>query len=110
MQRFSVLLFAAALAAPVCSTGDGSGGGDDVSATCGNAVCDSGETETSCPADCSQTGDQWGQQLNNRPVDYNAALRIASLRLAGQHPTMADINAVASAADDAAKKPVYNGR
>jgi hypothetical protein len=109
MQRISVLLFAAALAAPACSTGDGSGGGDDVSATCGNAVCDPGETESTCPADCSATGDQWDQQLNNRTVDYNAALRIASLRLTGKLPTMADINSVATAADDAAKKTVYNG-
>jgi len=106
MQRISVLLFAAALAAPACSTGDGSGG-DDVSATCGNAVCDTGESEASCPADCSSTGDQWDQQLNNRVYDYNAALRIASLRLTGSLPTMADINAVAQAPDDAAKKAAY---
>ena len=107
MQRISVLLFAAALAAPACSTGDGGGGGDDVSATCGNAVCDSGETEASCPADCSATGDQWDQQLNSRVTDYNAALRIASLRLTGALPSMADINAVATAPDDAAKKTAY---
>lgn len=108
MQRISVLLFAAALAAPACSTGDGTGGGDDVSATCGNAVCDSGESESSCPADCSSTGDQWDQQLNSRTTDYNAALRIASLRLTGSLPSMADINSVAGAPDDAAKKTVYN--
>jgi len=106
MQRISVLLFAAALAAPACSTGDG-GGGDDVSATCGNAVCDTGETEASCPADCSQAGDQWDQQLNSRVTDYNAALRIASMRLTGTLPSMADINAVAQAPDDNAKRTAY---
>jgi len=106
MQRISLLLFAAAIAAPACSTGD-SGGGDDVSATCGNAVCDPNETSTTCPADCSTTGDEWDQQLNSRVVDYNSALRIASLRLTGSLPSMADINAVANAGDDAAKKPVY---
>jgi hypothetical protein len=109
MQRISLLLFAAAtLAAPACSTGDGSGG-DDVSATCGNGVCDPNETEATCPADCSAGGDQWDQQLASRVVDYNAALRIASLRLTGMLPSMADINAVATAGDDAAKKPVYEG-
>ncbi len=106
MQRISVLLFAAALAAPACSTGDGSGGGDD-STTCGNGVCDTGETEASCPADCTQAGDQWDQQLNSRVVDYNAALKIASLRLTGALPSMADINAVAQAPTDDAKKTAY---
>src|SRR5258706_573046 len=72
MQRISVLLFAAALAAPACSTGDGSGG-DDVSATCGNGVCDPNETNTTCPADCTTGGDEWDQQLASRVVDFNAA-------------------------------------
>jgi hypothetical protein len=106
MQRISVLLFAAALAAPACSTGDGSGGGTD-STTCGNGVCDTGETEATCPADCTQAGDQWDQQLNSRVVDYNAALRIASMRLTGSLPSMADINAVAQAPTDDAKKTAY---
>ena len=106
MQRISVLLFAAALAAPACTTG-GSSGGDDVSATCGNGVCDSGETEATCPADCSQAGDQWDQTLASRVVDYNAALRIAAMRLTGALPSMADINSVANAPTDAAKKTAY---
>jgi len=109
MQRISVLLFAAALAAPACSTGDGGNGGGGTSDTCGNAVCDTGETEASCPADCASAGDQWDQQFNGRTVDYNAALKIASLRLTGKLPTMADINSIATAADDTARKTVYNG-
>src|SRR5437016_4025436 len=106
MQRISLLLFAAALAAPACSTGDASGG-DDVSATCGNGVCDPNETATNCPQDCSAGGDQWDQQLASRVVDYNAALRIASLRLTGSLPSMADVNSVAQAGADAAKKVAY---
>jgi Protein of unknown function (DUF1588) len=106
MQRISVLLFAAALAAPACTTG-GSSGDDGTTATCGNGVCDSGETEASCPADCSQAGDQWDQTLNSRVVDYNAALRIASMRLTGSLPSMADINSVANAPTDDAKKTAY---
>ena len=107
MQRISLLLFAAALAAPACSTGNS--GGDDVSATCGNAVCDPNEDSTSCPADCTTTGDEWDQQLNSRVVDYNAALRIAALRLTGALPTMAEINSIATAPDDASKKAAYEG-
>src|SRR4051812_31559262 len=106
MQRISVLLFAAALAAPACSTGDGSGG-DDVSATCGNGVCDPNETNATCPADCTTGGDQWDQQLNSRVVDYSAALRIAALRLTGALPSMTDINTVAQAGDTGAQKAAY---
>src|SRR6267378_2020162 len=99
MQRISLLLFAPAIAAPACSTGD-SGGGDDVSATCGNAVCDPNETSANFPADCTTTRDEWDQQLNSRVIDYSSALKIASLRLTGMLPSMADINAVANAGDD----------
>ncbi len=105
MQRISLLLFAAAIAAPACSTGGS--GGDDTSSTCGNAVCDPDETEASCPADCSASGDQWSQQLNARVVDYNAALKIASLRLTGTVPSMADINSIASLTDVTAQKAAY---
>jgi uncharacterized protein DUF1588 len=108
MKRISLLLFAAAFAVPACSTGD-SGGGDDVSATCGNGVCDPNETSTNCPADCSSGGDEWDQQLNSRVVDYNAALRIAALRLTGALPTMAEITQVSGAPDDASKKAAYEG-
>ena len=107
MQRISVLLFAAALAAPACTTGDGSSGGDDGNSntTCGNGVCETGETGTSCPTDCES--DQYQQVLDSRVVDYNAALRIASMRLTGSLPSMADINSVANAPSDDAKKTAY---
>jgi hypothetical protein len=57
----------------------------------------------------SQTGDEWDQLLGQRVVDYNAALRVAALRLTGKLPTMAEINQVAQAGDDAAKKTAYEG-
>ena len=57
----------------------------------------------------SQTGDEWDDLLAQREVDYNAALRIAALRLAGRLPTMDEINAVAQAPDDPAKKVAYEG-
>ena len=57
----------------------------------------------------SQTGDEWDQLLGQRVVDYNAALRIAALRLTGKLPTMAEIDAVKNAPDDAAKKTAYEG-
>lgn len=107
MQRISVLLFAAALAAPACSTGDSGGSGTNTGDTCGDGVCQTGESAASCPTDCTATGDQWDQQLQSRTTDYNAALRIASLRLTGKLPTMADITAISGAPDDAAKKVAY---
>jgi hypothetical protein len=53
------------------------------------------------------SGDEWDQLLGQRVLDYNAALRTAALRLTGKLPTMDEINQVANAADDAAKKVAY---
>jgi hypothetical protein len=55
------------------------------------------------------SGDEWDQLLGQRVLDYNAALRVAALRLTGKLPTMAEINQVAQAGDDAAKKTAYEG-
>lgn len=93
MKRISALLLAAALAAPACSsdqTGDDDGMGSGSGSGSGSGVVD-----------------QWEQALNDRVTDYNAALRIAALRLTGGLPTMAEINQVANAGDDAAKKAAY---
>jgi hypothetical protein len=54
--------------------------------------------------------DPYEEELNRREVDYNAALRIAALRLIGDLPTMAEINEIAAAPDNAAKKVVYEAR
>src|SRR5262245_17659787 len=94
MKRISALLLAAVLAAPACSSdqsdddgmGSGSGSGSG-----------------------SQTVDQWEEALNERVLDYNAALRIAALRLTGALPTMTEINQVANAGDAAAQKVAYEG-
>lgn len=51
--------------------------------------------------------DEWDQKLADRQVDYNAALRIASLRLTGELPILADIKALGSAANLAEAKAIY---
>lgn len=51
--------------------------------------------------------DEWDRKLGERQLDYNAALRIASLRLTGQLPTLADIKALAAAANQAEAKAIY---
>lgn len=93
MKRISIILFAAAASLTACSgestTGDGDGDG---------------------PGDGDgQSGDEWDRELAKREYDYNAALRIASLRLTGDIPTMTEIKQVADAGDLAAQKVVYEG-
>jgi len=89
MKRISILLMAA-LAVPACSS-DPSTGGDD---TMGDDV---------------GPDDEWDMELAKREYDYNAALRITALRLTGDLPTMAEIQQVATAPDNATKKVVYEG-
>jgi hypothetical protein len=43
--------------------------------------------------------DEWDDRLAERVVDYNAALRIAALRLTGELPTLAELERVQTAAD-----------
>jgi hypothetical protein len=92
MKRISALLLVTALAVPACSSEQGDDG------------MGSGSGSGS-----GSSGDEWDQLLGQRVVDYNAALRVAALRLTGKLPTMAEINQVAQAADDAAKKTAYEG-
>ncbi len=47
------------------------------------------------------------QALEEREIDYSAALRIAALRLTGDLPTLADIKAVAAASDP---QSAYNSK
>jgi hypothetical protein len=92
MKRISALLLAAAsFAVPACSSEQG----------------DDGMGSGSGSGSGSQTGDEWDTALGKREYDYNAALRIAALRLTGALPTMAEINQVASPADMASKKAAY---
>ena len=92
MKRISALLLVAAIAAPACSSEQGDDG------------MGSGSGSGS-----GSSGDEWDQLLGQRVVDYNAALRVAALRLTGKLPTMDEINQVANGADDAAKKVAYEG-
>jgi len=87
MKRISILLLAAALA-PACSSDSSSG--DDTQGD-----------------DTTGPEDEWDKELTKREYDYNAALRIASLRLTGDLPSMAEINQVASAPDLPSKKAAY---
>ena len=52
-------------------------------------------------------GDEWDDKLEERVVDYNAALRIAALRLTGDLPTLEQIKAVQTAGDEAAQAAAY---
>ena len=89
MKRISILILAAtSFAVPACTSDPGSTTGDDV-------VGD------------DQPVDEWQKELDKREYDYNAALRIAALRLTGDLPTMAEINQVASKPDNDAKKLAY---
>ncbi|MDQ3338308.1 MAG: hypothetical protein M4D80_24340 [Myxococcota bacterium] len=88
MKRISILLMAAAFAVPACSSDSSTG--DDMPGD-----------DTPGPTD------EWDRELAKREYDYNAALRIASLRLTGDLPSMTEINQVASAPDLPAKKVAY---
>jgi len=94
MKRISRLLLVAALAVPAtaCSGGDGSSGDDD----------DVGDDDGSA--------DPFDQILEQREYDYNAALRIASLRLTGDLPTIAEINEISAPTDLTVKKSLYEAR
>jgi hypothetical protein len=78
----------AAFAVPACSS-DPSTGGDDT------------------PGDDMPPPDEWDEELAKREYDYNAALRIAALRLTGDLPSMNEILSVSQAPDNAAKKVAY---
>lgn len=97
MKRISTLILAAAaLAAPACAS-EGSLQGDDDDGTPGG------------PNDPTNgNDDEWEKLLSSREADYSAALRIAALKLTGDLPSMTEINQVASAPDAAAKKAAYS--
>ena len=66
----------------------------------GTAACGGGVESTGDDVggdDTVDTGDEWDDRLEERELDYNAALRIAALRLTGELPTLVEIKAVADA-------------
>jgi hypothetical protein len=54
--------------------------------------------------------DEWDAKLAERVIDYSAALRIAALRLTGELPTLPQIDAVATASDEHAKRTAYESQ
>jgi Protein of unknown function (DUF1588) len=99
MKRIKAFLLVAtaSVVAPACDPGvndPNGGGGSDGSGGSGSDGSGS-------------ANDEWNQALDKRVTDYSAALRIAALRLTGDLPTRTEINAVATAGDDAAKKAAY---
>jgi len=78
-------------------------------ALAGAAACGGGMTagDDDSSGDDDTTADEWDTKLGEREYDYNAALRIAALRLTGKLPTLAEIKAVADAGELAAQKVVY---
>ncbi len=94
MKRISTLLLAATtLAVPACSTGNPGGGGG------------SGTTTTDAGAG---SADEWDQALGQRTYDYNAALRIAALRLTGDLPSLAEVSSISILTDQSAQATAYN--
>jgi len=91
MKRISFLLIAGAASLAFACGGDPGQTGDDDGSGSGPG---------------SGSGDEWDQLLGTRVHDYNAALRIAALRLTGDLPTMDEINQIATKAD-ADKKAAY---
>jgi hypothetical protein len=94
MQRLTNLVRFAGLAVAIAAAGChvDSGGGDDTPDD-----SDAGVADVDAGPDDEKT--EWDLLLESRVVDYNAALRIASLRLTGELPTLAQVKFVADAGD-----------
>ena len=88
-------IFALSSSAMLTCGSDGNGLGE------GNGG--SGDSSTS---DVEQL-DEWDQALLTRDVDFNAALRSAALKLTGNLPSLAEIEAVAGGVDEAAQKAQF---
>lgn len=63
--------------------------------------------EAAPPPNGAPPGDEWDERLNERVIDYSAALRTAALRLTGELPTLVELETVANAADPAAQRTAY---
>ncbi len=80
-----------------------------VAAACGGEIGpgDGNGSGTGSGTGSGSGSDEWDVKLADRQVDYNAALRIAALRLTGELPTLAEIQSVQNAGDLSAQKTVY---
>jgi hypothetical protein len=72
---------------------------------CGGS--DGGPAGAGADAGADEARDEWDDRLDEREIDYSAALRIAALRLTGELPGLADIQALAAAGDLPAQAEVY---
>lgn len=93
MKRISIILLSAAASFTAACSNDSTTSDDD------------GQT-----TDGVTPGNEWDQELATRAVDYNAALRIAALRLTGDIPSMVEINKIKSAGDATAQKTAYEAQ
>jgi len=84
-RRIQQLLFAAAIAggATACGNSDDPAGGDDDV---------TGDEDAGVGS-----ADEWDDRLGEREIDYSAALRIASLRLTGDLPSLVEVKALGDA-------------
>lgn len=65
---------------------------------------------TADPPPSDPDHDEWDDKLAEREVDYNAALRIAALRLTGELPTLVELDEIASAPTLDAQRAAYELR
>ena len=129
MRRTSLTMLAGALAASAmaligCSSGSsstigGPGGDPDPSTGGGGNGATAGGAGTATPqpgpggtppagsGGSDDGGADGGSALDNRVLDYGEALRTASLKLVGDLPTLAQIQAIAAATTPAQQATVY---
>ncbi len=106
MKRCSLLFGLAAFAVAVSACGDDGGSNNSDAmvqpgADSSMPTADAGVVDAGPPPDAMRT------ELDERVVNYGEALRTASLKLTGAQPALDDILAIRDAADDAARKVLY---
>lgn len=76
------------------------------------SACEGSGPDKTTPTDggTGTSDDDWTKLLGQRVYDYNAALRIAALRLTGNIPSNDEINEIAAAGSDDNKKAKYVAR
>jgi len=76
---------------------------------CSDSVKPNGDDGSGSGSGSGSGGDEWDTALGQRQYDYNAALKIAALRLTGDLPTVVEINEIMTE-PDATKAQKYNAR